>query len=84
MKYVPGEYAAPRVTAAGHGTLAMKIVETARRHGVPIHEDADLAAALATLEINEEIPPSLYRVVAAVLAFVYRMNNAARENKKGR
>ena len=82
MKYVRGEHAAPRVTAAGRGTLAMKILEAARRYGVPIHEDPDLAAALATLKINQEIPPALYRVVAAILVFVYRMNNLAREREK--
>jgi len=40
---------------------------------VPITEDKLLAATLAQLELNEEIPESLFRSVAIVLAWVYRL-----------
>jgi flagellar biosynthesis protein len=52
-------------------------VELARASGVAIHEDAGLAQALAALDLGTEIPEELYRAVAEVLAFVYRLNRAA-------
>ncbi|HHQ41989.1 MAG TPA: type III secretion protein [Chromatiales bacterium] len=62
---------APRVTAAGGGALAERIVAAAREHGVPLHEDPALAEALAAVPVGEEIPPELYVAVAEVLAFVF-------------
>ncbi len=64
-------HGAPRVTAAGGGALAERIVAAAREHGVPLHEDAALAEALAAVPLGEEIPPELYVAVAEVLAFVF-------------
>ena len=66
-----GQNDAPVVTAKGRGELAKKIVEAARQAGVPIHRDEDLTALLAMLEMEQEIPESLYRVVAEVLAYSY-------------
>lgn len=62
---------APRVTAKGQGLVAETILSRAREHGVPLHEDAALAATLAQLDLGEEIPEALYRAVAQVLAFAY-------------
>ncbi len=66
--------AAPRVVAMGRGWLGEKIIETARAHGVPLRQDAALAEALATIELDTEIPEDLYRAVAEVIGFVLRMN----------
>jgi len=68
---------APRVVAVGRGWLGEKIIETARAHGVPLREDADLAEALASIELESEVPEALYRAVAAVIAFVLKANAAA-------
>jgi flagellar biosynthesis protein len=76
LKYERGLDRAPRVTAKGRGELARKILALAREHGVPIEKDTALLDALYRLDINEQIPEELYRVVAEVLAFVYRMNSA--------
>ncbi len=62
---------APRVTAKGRGLVAENILKLAREHGVPLHEDPALVSVLAQLELNEEIPPTLYLAVAVVLAFAY-------------
>jgi len=43
----------------------------AKEHGIPIHEDPDLAVLLSQLELYDDIPESLYQVVAEVLAFAY-------------
>lgn len=61
----------PKVTAAGQNEIAEQIIALAREHGIPIHEDPDLTVLLSQLELYEDIPESLYRVVAEVLAFAY-------------
>jgi len=64
---------APRVTAKGRGAVAEEIIELARQHGVPLHEDRELVALLAQLELNDEIPRELYLAVAEVIAFAYML-----------
>lgn len=65
---------APRVVASGKGEIARKIIETAREAGVFIQEDPDLVELLAKIPLGQEIPAELYRTVAEVLAFVYKVN----------
>jgi flagellar biosynthesis protein len=74
LKYRTGIDRAPKVTARGKGKIAEKIIEIAKEHHIYIHEDADLIEILSTLDINEEIPPGLYIVIAELLAFVYSLN----------
>ena len=62
---------APTVAATGQNEVADEIIRLALEHGIPIHEDPDLATLLAQLELYEHIPESLYFVVAEVLAFAY-------------
>jgi FlhB-like protein len=65
---------APRVVAKGDRLLAEHIIAIAREHDIHIHEDPDLVAVLGKLDVDTEIPEDLYRAVAEVLAFVYRLN----------
>jgi flagellar biosynthesis protein len=74
LKYRAGFDRAPKVAARGKGKIAEKIIEIAKEHHIYIHEDPDLIEILSTLDINEEIPPDLYFVVAELLAFVYSLN----------
>ncbi len=74
LAYRPGKDSAPRVTAAGRGKVAERILEAARAAGLPIREDAALAEVLSRLDPGEEIPPDTYRAVAEVLAFLYRLD----------
>jgi flagellar biosynthesis protein len=62
----------PRVTAKGSGDVAERIVATARAAGVPVEDNPALAAALAEVELDDEIPEALYRAVAQVILFVLR------------
>ncbi|MDD9303626.1 MAG: EscU/YscU/HrcU family type III secretion system export apparatus switch protein [Desulfobacter sp.] len=66
---------APKVTAKGKGRVAENIIELAREHGIPIKDDPDLVQVLASLEIDQEIPPEIYVAVAELLAFVYSANS---------
>lgn len=74
IRYDAQKDAAPRVVAKGAGLLADRIVEVAREHGVHVHEDAQMVALLAKVQLDALIPEELYRVVAEVLAFVYRLD----------
>jgi flagellar biosynthesis protein len=69
---------APRVTAAGRGLIAEKILEEARRAGVPIREDRALAEALAGLELGSEVPEELWVAVAQALVWAYRLDLGSR------
>lgn len=74
LKYEAEKDAAPKITAAGKGKLAEKILELAEKYNIPVHEDAPLAELLSKLEVGETIPPELYPVVAEILAWVYSLN----------
>jgi len=84
LAYRPGKDGAPRVTAAGRGLVAERIVETARAAGLPIREDAALAEVLSRLDPGEEIPPDTYRAVAEILAFLYRLDRRGQAAGSGR
>lgn len=74
LKYDQTSANAPQVTATGTGSVADKILETAREHGIPIREDPDLAEALSQLDLLQCIPVELYGVIAEVFAWAYRAN----------
>ena len=75
LKYDPGEDYAPRVTAAGSGYLAEKIVDAANEAGVPVYRDKSLAQALIGLRVGEMIPRELYEIVAEVLAYILHVDS---------
>jgi flagellar biosynthesis protein len=65
---------APVVTAKGHHEVAEEILAIAEEKGIPVHQDRELAALLDQLDLGDQIPPSLYVVVAEVLSFAYRLS----------
>lgn len=69
---------APKVVAAGSGKLAEQIIALAKEHNIPTYEDPVLVACLQALDVGAEIPPELYRVVAEVLAYIYRVSQRVR------
>lgn len=73
LRYDPGRDAAPVVVAKGSGVFARRIADLARRHAVPVLERPPLAKALHALREGQPIPGPLFRAVAEVIAFVYRM-----------
>ena len=74
LRYLEDREDAPRVLAKGQGTVAERIIALAQENGVPLHTDTDLVKLLSVLEIDQEVPPALYRALAEVLAHIYRAN----------
>ncbi len=70
LRYDSQRDKAPVVVAKGRGELAERIVEIARREGIPVVEDRYLIEALLNVEVFEEIPPVLYEAVARILVFI--------------
>jgi flagellar biosynthesis protein len=64
---------APTIAASGTRELAEEIIRLARAHHVPLYENAELAGVLAQLALNEEVPETLYRVIAEILAFAFHI-----------
>jgi flagellar biosynthetic protein FlhB len=74
LRYDASRDGAPVVIAKGTGVLAKRIAALARRHSIPVLERPPLARALyASVREGQAIPGPLFRAVAEVLAFVYRM-----------
>ncbi len=74
LSYSAENGGAPRVVAKGQGHLAARIREIGAKHGVPIIERKPLARALfKTVEVGSEIPHELFRAVAEILAYVYKL-----------
>lgn len=65
--------AAPRVAAKGRGLVAQAIIEKAREHGVFVHESRELVGLLMQVDLDQRIPPQLYRAVAELLVWVYKL-----------
>ena len=75
LKYDSRVNKSPVVTAKGKGLVAEKIIALAMENNIPIKEDPDLVQLLSQVDLNREIPASLYKVVAELLSFVYKLNN---------
>ena len=75
LGYNKEKNSAPKILATGKGESAAKMISLAKEHGVPIKEDEDLVELLSKLDLGDEIPPSMYKAVAEVFAFIYQMAN---------
>jgi flagellar biosynthesis protein len=82
VKYEPDKDRAPLVLAVGKGSIAEEILKIAEENNIPLFEDQNLAQLLSKIEINMEIPPQLYTLVAEVLSYIYRLDQMATKRKK--
>ena len=73
LKYNKEGHRAPLVVAKGMGDIAEQIIKLAEEHDVHIHESPELLEVLIRLELGDEIPESLYRAIAEVIAFAYSL-----------
>ncbi|HEY1338606.1 MAG TPA: EscU/YscU/HrcU family type III secretion system export apparatus switch protein [Bryobacteraceae bacterium] len=76
IRYQVESMAAPVVVAKGKNYLALRIRQKAVQHDVPIIENPPLAQALyKSVDVGQEIPPHLYRAVAEILAYIFKLMN---------
>jgi flagellar biosynthetic protein FlhB len=74
IRYQMDSAAAPMVVAKGKNYLALRIRQKAIEHQVPIIENPPLAQALyKSVDVGQEIPPHLYRAVAEILAYIFKL-----------
>ena len=76
LKYDMQKDSAPRVVAKGKGHTAEHILEAAQKSSVPVYQNKTLVNMLMALDIDREIPPELYKAIAEVMAYVYKMDKA--------
>lgn len=73
LSYNSSKQNAPLIKAKGDGEIAKTIIHLAKKNDIPIKEDADLVELLSKVELDEQIPPNLYKAVAEVFSFLYKM-----------
>ena len=77
IRYQHDLMSAPVVVAKGKNYLALRIRARAVEHQVPLIENPPLAQALyKSVDVGQQIPPHLYRAVAEILAYIYRLMGA--------
>ena len=84
LKYDKEKGTAPQVVAKGSRIWAEKILDAARRYGVPVVRNVPLAHALDKLEVGDEIPEELYEAVAEVLNFIMGLADQQKQKAAGR
>ena len=73
LRYDKEKESAPRVVAKGEGHTAKNIIKIAELNNLPIKKDADLVELLSKIEIDKEVPDVLYKAVAEVFSFIYKV-----------
>ncbi|MBS4959394.1 MAG: EscU/YscU/HrcU family type III secretion system export apparatus switch protein [Clostridiales bacterium] len=82
LKYDGGDIA-PVIVATGMGYTAERIVQSALEHDVPVYEDTSLATLLSRLELGDQIPPELYKLVVDIYVYFlkFSLNNKNNEEE---
>jgi flagellar biosynthetic protein FlhB len=76
LRYEPETMTAPIVVAKGKNYLALRIKQKALDHQIPLVENPPLARGLyKAVDVGQEIPPHLYKAVAEILAYIFRLMN---------
>jgi flagellar biosynthesis protein len=81
LRYDTAKESAPRVVASGKGETAESIIKLANLHNLPIKQDEDLVELLSKVEIDHEIPETLYIAVVEVFKFLYTVTRSETQNK---
>lgn len=79
LKYDHEAGKAPLIVAKGMGEIADQIIKLAEEHDIHIHESPELVEVLIRLELGDEIPESLYRAIAEVIAFAYSLKHETKD-----
>ena len=74
LRYDTQKENAPRLVAKGEGKTAQNIIKIAELNDLPIKKDEDLIELLSNVALDKEVPDALYKAVAEVFSFVYKMS----------
>ena len=75
IQYDPDSMHTPKVVAKGQEMIALRIRQIAMKHNIPIVERKPLARLLyKSVDVGQEVPPSVYQAIAEILAYVYRLS----------
>jgi flagellar biosynthesis protein len=79
LKYDIEKDNAPKLIAKGKGETASNIIKIAKENNIPIKKDEDLIELLSQIDIDKEIPSSMYKAVAEIFSFIYDLSNNKNE-----
>ena len=79
LKYDKEVNNAPEVVASGQRYLASNIIKIAKQNNIPIKKDEDMVELLSKIDINKEVPDTMYKAVAEIFSFIYEITNDRRE-----
>lgn len=65
---------APKLVAKGKGQTASNIIKIAKDNNIPVKKDEDLIELLSQIDIDKEIPGSMYKAVAEIFSFIYDLS----------
>jgi len=82
LRYDVEKDKAPLILATGRGPVADEIIRIAEENKIPLYENQELSLLLSKLELDTEIPPELYVLVAEVLFFVYKLDRMAEKRER--
>jgi len=74
LRYDSTKEKAPRVVAKGSSEVAKNIIRIAEENEIPIKKDEDLIELLSKVELDKEVPEELYKAVAEVFSFIYKIS----------
>ena len=83
IKYDAATMESPMLVAKGTELFAQKIKQIAKEHNIPVIENPPVARALFRLvDINRQIPPDLYKAIAEILIFVYKLKKTTAQEQE--
>ncbi|WP_029603697.1 EscU/YscU/HrcU family type III secretion system export apparatus switch protein [Kozakia baliensis] len=77
LLYEKGKAGAPKIVAKGMDEVAARIREVACENRVPIMPNPPLARALYNLPLDTEIPVEHFKLVASIIAYVWKLKQPA-------
>ncbi|PHO13629.1 type III secretion system protein [Malaciobacter marinus] len=82
LKYDLEKDSAPKLIAKGQEQVAKNIIKIAKENELPIKKDEDLIELLSKLDIDKEIPVSMYKAVAEIFSFIYDLTKKNKDNNE--
>ncbi|AXX87366.1 EscU/YscU/HrcU family type III secretion system export apparatus switch protein [Malaciobacter marinus] len=82
LKYDLEKDSAPKLIAKGQEQVAKNIIKIAKENELPIKKDEDLIELLSKLDIDKEIPASMYKAVAEIFSFIYDLTKKNKDNNE--